>query len=191
MRSRRGLSRTILEIVAEGAISTIALAAAISSSGYGASGRMIERNTSKILEEMKADYKDFVDSARNRRHFKIVLDRLKKDGLIEETAGEWLATGLAKSKMLPKFMPVPAAYPREKDVTLKIVVFDVPEKQREKRDWLRDSLRNLGFKMLQKSVWVGKVKLPIEFIKDLRDLRIIGFVDILAVTKTGSLRPIE
>ena len=48
-----------------------------------------------------------------------------------------------------------------------IVAFDIPEKSRRKRDWLRSALTHLGMRMIQKSVWAGKIKLPKEFIDDL------------------------
>ena len=35
-------------------------------------------------------------------------------------------------------------------------------------------LSDLDFKMLQRSVWVGKSKLPEEFLEDLRFLKLIG-----------------
>jgi len=44
--------------------------------------------------------------------------------------------------------------PRKWDRKWRIVIFDVYEKSRAKRNWLREELRNLGFVKLQHSVWV-------------------------------------
>ena len=45
--------------------------------------------------------------------------------------------------------------PRQRwDGKWRIVIFDIPEKQREARDSLRDKLKNLGFHELQRSVFV-------------------------------------
>lgn len=46
----------------------------------------------------------------------------------------------------------------------RVLIFDVPEKLRGKRDLLRYKLIGFGFKQLQKSVWVYPYKLPQEFV---------------------------
>jgi len=46
----------------------------------------------------------------------------------------------------------------------RIIIFDVPEKMRGKRDLLRKELAAFGFMQLQKSVWAYPYKLPEEFI---------------------------
>lgn len=71
---------------------------------------------------------------------------------------------------------------------LKIIAFDIPEKFRRKRNWLRKTLAGFGFTMLQKSVWAGKAALLHEFIEDLDTLSLTPYIEILAVTKTGSLK---
>ena len=55
------------------------------------------------------------------------------------------------------------------------------------RNILRDILRMLGFNLIHKSVWIGKVKLPERFIADLQRLGILEYVEILEVTKSGTL----
>ena len=57
-----------------------------------------------------------------------------------------------------------------------IIAFDVPEKYRRERDWLRIELKNLGFAMMQKSVWYGSSPLPQDFITSLDDLKILKFI---------------
>lgn len=44
--------------------------------------------------------------------------------------------------------------PRRWDGRWRVLVFDVPEKKRRERDVLRAMLRRLGFRYLQRSVWV-------------------------------------
>ena len=90
-----------------------------------------------------------------------------------------------------KSLPDNGRYKTESDDELKIIIFDIPEEERQKRDWLRSVLKNLKFSMLQKSVWVGKGKLPKEFINDLSKYKIISYVDIFAISKYGSLRKLE
>lgn len=43
---------------------------------------------------------------------------------------------------------------KRKDGKWAMLIFDVPEKQRESRDLLRSVLHNLGYKMFQQSVWI-------------------------------------
>ncbi len=71
-----------------------------------------------------------------------------------------------------------------------IFAFDIPEHYRQKRAWLRAVLRNLGLKMLQKSVWIGRTKIPEIFLDDLRRLKMINYIEILAISKSGSLRQV-
>jgi len=44
--------------------------------------------------------------------------------------------------------------------------------------------------MIQKSVWVGKIALPEEFLRDLHRLQLISYVEIFEVTRAGSLKHI-
>lgn len=48
----------------------------------------------------------------------------------------------------------------------RIIFFDIPEKKRRYRDYLRDVLKILGFKELQKSIWITPHKIP-NFLQDL------------------------
>jgi len=43
----------------------------------------------------------------------------------------------------------------KKDGLWRVVIFDIPEKQRVKRDLLRQKLKDFDFKMIQKSVFVS------------------------------------
>ena len=47
-------------------------------------------------------------------------------------------------------------HPKRKDDKWIMVMFDVPKEQNRKRAILRSVLQNLGYKMLQKSVWVSE-----------------------------------
>jgi DNA-binding transcriptional regulator PaaX len=69
----------------------------------------------------------------------------------------------------------------------KIITFDVPEKEKFKRSWLRSQLIILNFKMLQKSVWIGDSKLPEKFLEDLKNLGLFRCIHIFGVSKNGTL----
>lgn len=190
MPKRNNITKQILEAVAEGAISTAAVFLAIAGSSYGASARKMQRSVDEIKNELR---KPLINRQlrENKQRFYLMLSKLKRDGLIEKKAGGWVVTALGKLKLTSDRKEMPnRGYSKEQDNLLKIVIFDVPEKFRSKRAWLRRQLSSLGFKMMQHSVWVGKVKIPHEFINDLRDLEMVNYVDIFEITKTGSLRHI-
>ena len=82
-------------------------------------------------------------------------------------------------------------YKSGEEKELNIVIFDVPETQRRKRDWLRGTLVQLGFSKLQQSVWMGKNKLPKEFLQDLETFQILKYVEIFSINKIGTLKHIS
>ena len=78
-----------------------------------------------------------------------------------------------------------------KDTDWNLVIFDIPEKFKRKRVWLREQLKDFGFTLLQKSVWIGKYKIPEEFIYDLRNLKLLPYIHIFKIHKRGSLTNLE
>ena len=136
-----------------------------------------------------------------RHRFSVLLYRLKKEGLVEEkisSRGKILKlTGIGKN-FLAKLLHVkrgealpPKRYKKQESKELKIITFDIPERDRKKRRWLRGALFNLGFAMLQKSVWTGNAEIPEPFLNDLRVLRLLPHVEIFSVSKKGTLEKIE
>ena len=132
-------------------------------------------------------------AAEERQRFYSMIWKLQKQGLVEKKTGHWQITkkghewramifGRWKTA-LPKIK-----YEKESANELKLVIFDIPEKERRKRVWLRSALRRIGFRQLQKSVWIGKVKIPEAFMNDLRKMDLLAYIEILAITKTGTLR---
>lgn len=174
------LTEKILEIAAEGAVTTVEVITAILDSGYGASYSKIDRNFNR-LESNRISKKASIEE---RHRFYNLISKLKREGLISGkdkiSITQLGKTKLAKAKS--KFK-----YYKESDDTTKIVIFDIPEKNKSKRDWLRKNLVDLGFKMLQKSVWIGKVKIPEEFISDIRLMKIIENIHIFTADKLGSI----
>ena len=87
-------------------------------------------------------------------------------------------TSFSMVEVIPKFEKINA-----KDI-------DIPESERKKRAWLRSALKNLNFKMIQQSVWIGKVRIPEEFLRDLRNMHLTEYVEIFEISKAGSLQQI-
>jgi len=158
---------------------------------HGAEYRLRKfRETRENLKTLKKD----------KRRFDDLLYRLRKDELIDDVngrKGSFLRLTQSGKEILNKLrdkkdkaMPS-AKYQSQNDDNLKIIIFDIPEGERRKRVWLRSALKNLNFKMLQKSVWVGISRLPYEFTRDLNKLKIISHVEIFAISKTGSLKQLK
>ena len=63
----------------------------------------------------------------------------------------------------------------------RVIIFDIPEKLRGKRDLLRKELNNFGFMQLQRSVWAYPYKLPQEFVDLWKDAGIFQYCVILEV----------
>ncbi len=147
---------------------------------------------SKILKT-KNNFNQF---QKEKKIINIILFKLKKDGLVRVNNKNGVKlisiTSIGKNLLeklrLKKKDELPTAdYKRQIDDDLKIVIFDIPEEEKRKRWWLRNALQNLNFKMLQKSVWIGKSFLPEKFIKDLSNLRLLSYVKIFSVNKNGNI----
>ena len=185
----------ILEFLVKSAETSFDIVDAILSSGYGASyGRMryrLKQNQSR---------RDMDDNKRKRlQNCRNILFKLKQDGLVVESKrGEDkiisithkgklklanLKLGVSHSKNFPD-----PHYDKEKQSFFTIVVFDIPEKERRSRDWLRAVLKNLGLQLIQKSVWIGKIKIPKELLDDIFRLKLENFIEIFEISKAGSLK---
>ncbi len=73
------------------------------------------------------------------------------------------------------------------DGKLRIFVFDIPERKRYYRDWIRTQLVASSYKMLQKSVWLGKRPLPYEFLKDIQEKDLWQDIHLFEVKEEGTL----
>ena len=123
------------------------------------------------------------DKERDARYYQNLLSRLQRDGLVVVSRAQesWpfvlTRKGIAQLAKLRQRLgegdlPRSPHYAKESSPMLTIVTFDIPERDRHKRDWLRSALKNLSFRMLQKSVWIGKIKIPEAFFADLRRFKI-------------------
>ncbi|MBI2406639.1 MAG: CRISPR-associated endonuclease Cas2 [Candidatus Harrisonbacteria bacterium] len=168
-------------------------AAAFLRAGYGSSHRRINRELERLHDE-----KVIAAAARlEAQRLHSLLYKLRKDGLIaaqgsiarkapQLTArGKLMLTKLRARNAIKLPAPTYVCVPSTK---FTIITFDIPERERRKRDWLRDVLKNLKFAMLQKSVWIGKVKVPEEFLDDLKKHKLLGLVEIFEISKGGTLR---
>ena len=70
-----------------------------------------------------------------------------------------------------RFMTFDSSYKKESPKNL-LVMFDIPEVKKAEREWFRFHLRQFGYEMIQKSVWVGPSPLPKDFLDYLKDIKL-------------------
>ena len=141
---------------------------------------------------------EFNKENKAQQRFRVMMHRLRKDGLIENTA-EGIGVRITKKakKLLTETLTKSGVtfpernYTKEKSHTITLILFDIPERYRKKREWLRGALRMLGFELLQRSAWIGSVGVPKQFLKDIRDMKINEYVDIVSIAKSGTIRRIN
>jgi len=189
---------TILDALGDTAASSATLLEVFLSSRYGASAGRMGREFERKQREHRSIALQRARELKEHQLFYNLVRYLKQDDLIREEVRnrkKFLAItqkGLEKFKSLvtrKKNALPPAVYlHEEKSSALTIVMFDVPEKERRKRAWLRAALRNIGCAPVQKSVWMGKIKIPKEFLEDLKRLHLVECVEMFEITKAGSLR---
>ena len=121
----------------------------------------------------------------SRTSFSTSLSRLKSMGLVERRGAKktsiWHLTARGE-KYLKKEIDKPRP-----DAVWRLVIFDIPEQERRKRDVIRGELIGLGYSQLQKSVWTGETPLPQEFIELLDTLNLHGKVHIFSIRDRGTL----
>lgn len=123
-----------------------------------------------------------------RKTFSSILFQLQSQGLVErrkrKSRNYWYLTPVGREAAKISV----ASKSLLGDGKTRIVCFDIPERDRAKRRWLRGELIALGYQALQKSVWIGTKPLPKDFIESLDDLDLRGRVHIFMVASEGTLK---
>jgi len=185
----------ILEVLKESAGTAGDVLEVILTSPYGTSLCGFKYRLNKLEQERDRRKAATSLSRAHRQKYYTMLGYLKQQGFIEAKNPDSkilriTGGGVRKLKNMlgaRREVPVVRSHQSLASSTWTIVAFDVPEKEKRKRRWLRDSLKVMGLKMIQKSVWMGKVKISKGFLKDIRDLEMARYVEIFQITKTGSL----
>jgi hypothetical protein len=93
----------------------------------------------------------------NRKKFSKLIYYLKKKGLIKIKNLENKKAVILTPKGLDRILKIKHKSIEKKlrkDGKIQMIIFDIPEKKRFLRDLLRQHLHFLGYKMLQKSIWI-------------------------------------
>ncbi|MES2023739.1 MAG: hypothetical protein V4439_03575 [Patescibacteria group bacterium] len=188
---KRKIVYKILESLENSALGLLDLAITISESGYGASLGKLDRAVEEKFSKRTALRLEKEKMVRIKKY----LSKLKSDGLINEnSSGKIFLTTKGNQKLgayKKSDLSIRDGYIKEVGDKVIIISYDIPVAFNRERNILRDILRMLGLEPVHKSVWVGKVKLPKKFIEDMGHLGILDYLEILEVTKSGSLKTVE
>ena len=82
-------------------------------------------------------------------------------------------------------------YKKEVDGIWRIVIFDIPETQRKVRNFLRQKLKQLGFKLWQNSIWISPYALAPGVEKELLALANQYFVRLIKTTDINYTKDLQ
>lgn len=117
-----------------------------------------------------------------KHHFSHLIWRTLKAGYIEkiEKNGEiYIRITSRGEKMVQRDFPLLRLQNKPWDGKWRIVMFDIAENQRKKRDYLREKLKELGFGMLQESVFATPHDIVRDFLEYIESIGLQDSVDIL------------
>ena len=115
------------------------------------------------------------------------LSRLRRQGLVARRGKRgtysWTLTKRGAQRMRSdQINTIPPS-----DGITRLVIFDIPEKERRKRDVIRAELIACNFRSLQKSVWIGENPLPDDFIALVDELKLRGRLHIFSIREAGTI----
>jgi len=138
----------------------------------------INKNTAKTSRSKRNHFK--------KRTIQQALKRMERQGIIRKKEKKYSLTSIGRElagyvggrkKILDK----------KWDGKYRIVIFDIPEKKKNMRNWLRGELYTLNYCQLQKSVFISKYSLTEDLVKEIAKKRISKYVNYLLVDKVYDL----
>ena len=82
-----------------------------------------------------------------------------------------------------RFLTFDSSYKKESPKNL-IVMFDIPEVKKAEREWFRFHLRQFGYEMIQKSVWVGPSSLSKDFWDYVKEIKLKDCIKTFKLAKS-------
>ena len=116
-------------------------------------------NAVQALDKPLACYFRGLDKRTREREYRRVLRYMKRQGLIKYGSEDYehgiqiTKTGIKRAEQAD-LDRMNIARPKSWDKKWRIVFFDIPETNKQARDHLTRKLKELGFRQLQKSVWI-------------------------------------
>ncbi|MEK7149381.1 MAG: CRISPR-associated endonuclease Cas2 [Patescibacteria group bacterium] len=127
------------------------------------------------LGSVQQYYKEIKRLRENSLH--TALWRLNKKGLIKKKNNGFQLTSIG----LKYFKRIKNNQFKKWDGKWRIVMFDIPEKSKKEREWLRNQLYGLEYKSLQKSVFIGKFPLSEDLFREIFKKSLRDYVNLITV----------
>ncbi len=144
----------------------------------------LEKSIDGYLKFEDFIYNPLLDRPVKKSALALAFKRLRENGLVELISNEQLIYRLSDSGKDKALWTKMIQENENWDGKWRIVIWDIPEKQRAARDLLRNKLKLLGFKQLQRSVWLTKKNCT----QALRDfIKQIGIKDWVLVFETEEI----
>ena len=138
----------------------------------------INKNTTKTSHSKNNHFK--------KRIIRQALERMEKQGSVRKKEKKYSLTSSGK-ELAGYIGGRKKVLDKKWDRKYRIVIFDIPEKKKNMRNWLREELYTLNYCQLQKSVFISKYSLTEDLIKEIAEKRISKYVNYLLVDKVYDL----
>jgi hypothetical protein len=127
------------------------------------------------LERPLQNYFKRIDERKREREFQRALRYMKNKGLVKGSYEHGLQITEKGRERLEKTKidNLKINKPEKWDKRWRIILFDIPEPKKQSRDALSSKLKDIGFSLLQKSVWVY----PFECRQEVEQLSVVLEVD--------------
>ncbi len=124
-------------------------------------------------------------SGHSRVTVSVTLNRMKKKKLVSISGPKKKAIWRITQKGRSHFKDVKVAgdiinLPPE-DGKTRLVIFDIPEKRKEERNWLRKELLTCDYTPLQKSVFMGLRPLPAELLREIKGKELLSCIRVVGL----------
>ena len=129
----------------------------------------------KILWELVQKRRKISNNVYNQNMY-----RLKKRGIIQDRNNMFCLSDKGKTLYNNPYRKIRKKPTKTNKV---FIIFDIPEKKKKVREWIRNQIKDWDFEMVQKSVWLGYGPLPKEFLERLKILKVDGGVKIYNLQK--------
>jgi DNA-binding PadR family transcriptional regulator len=129
-----------------------------------------------------SDYLEIKQALKNltENNSRVILYRLQKKGLVERSKKDYKLTSLGL-KYFKKIKQSNDENKKKWDGKWRIASFDIPEKIKQEREWMRSKLFEAEYKMLQKSVFIGKRPLSEKLYKEILAKKLRDYIRMITV----------
>ena len=145
-------------------------------------------NFNLFRDEWTNENKNRYEKEKSRKNFAKTIQYFKERGYLKILRIKGKNTAVITTKGIDKLFKIKlklTGNKKRKDGKWQMVLFDIPENKRRDRDHFRRGLRYLGYKRLQKSIWVCQY----DVLKETKDLikryKLNSFIELLLVEKVG------